>query len=282
MSGGAVTDTADRRANTARSPRRLAAVVALVAAGLGAGFVGGRIGDTTSSATADAPAASIAAVSARFAGETLDVATALDQVSSSVVSIETVVEARLGRRTVTGQGAGTGIVISVDGLVLTNAHVVDGASSISVTLAGESTTRSATLIDEDVSADVAVIRLDDASGLVPAAIGDPGMLAVGDQVIAIGNALALEGGMTVTQGIVSALDRSIDTDSGTIDHLIQTDAAISSGNSGGPLVNAYGEVVGINTAVAMSSGSVSASNIGFVIPIDDALAIVETLTARSS
>ncbi len=87
-------------------------------------------------------------------------------------------------------------------------------------------------------------------------------------MVAIGNALALEGGPTVTEGIVSALGRSIDTDSGTLHGLIQTDAAISSGNSGGPLVNAAGQVIGMNTAVATSSGSVAASNIGFAISID--------------
>ena len=93
--------------------------------------------------------------------------------------------------------------------------------------------------------------------------------------MAIGNALALDGGPTVTQGIVSALGRSIDTSQGTLDGLIQTDAAISSGNSGGPLVNAAGQVVGINTAVAASNGQQQASNIGFVIPIADALAVAD-------
>jgi putative serine protease PepD len=95
--------------------------------------------------------------------------------------------------------------------------------------------------------------------------------------VAIGNALALEGGPTVTEGIVSALDRSISTESGTLTGLIQTDAAISSGNSGGPLVDAYGEVVGVNTAVASSGGGVEASNIGFVISIDRALEVARRL-----
>ena len=116
-----------------------------------------------------------------------------------------------------------------------------------------------------------MLQLDDATGVVPATIAT-GDVAVGDPVVAIGNALALEGGPTVTQGIVSALDRSIDTEEGHLDGLIQTDAAISSGNSGGPLANAAGEVVGINTAVASSSQGTQASNIGFVIPIAHALA----------
>ena len=100
---------------------------------------------------------------------------------------------------------------------------------------------------------------------------------MGDVVLAIGNALALEGGMSVTQGIVSALDRTIETETGTLTGLVQTDAAISSGNSGGALVNAAGEVVGINTAVAASYGSVTASNIGFAIAIDDALTVASAL-----
>jgi putative serine protease PepD len=102
-------------------------------------------------------------------------------------------------------------------------------------------------------------------------------VAVGDDVVAIGNALALEGGLTVTRGIVSALDRSIDTGTGTLTDLVQTDAAISSGNSGGALVNAAGEVIGINTAVAASSAGAVASNVGFAISIDHAMATVDRL-----
>jgi putative serine protease PepD len=133
------------------------------------------------------------------------------------------------------------------------------------------------LVGSDAGADVAVLRVD-AEGLVPADLASASSsVAVGDGVVAIGNALALEGGLTVTQGIVSALDRSIETSSGTLDGLIQTDAAISSGNSGGALVNAAGEVIGINTAVATSSASVSASNIGFAISIQDALAVADRL-----
>ena len=102
-------------------------------------------------------------------------------------------------------------------------------------------------------------------------------MAVGDDVVAIGNALALEGGLTVTRGIVSALDRSIEAGTGTLTGLVQTDAAISSGNSGGALVNADGHVIGINTAVAASGGPVTASNIGFAISIDHAMATVDRL-----
>ena len=98
-------------------------------------------------------------------------------------------------------------------------------------------------------------------------------------MVAIGNALALDGSLTVTQGIISALDRSIDTESGALTHLVQTDAAISSGNSGGPLVNTSGQVVGVNTAVAASSATTQASNIGFAITIDRAVEIADGLVA---
>jgi putative serine protease PepD len=138
------------------------------------------------------------------------------------------------------------------------------------------------VVASDAEADLALLRVSDTDRLVPAPLGSSADVQVGDQVVAVGNALALEGGMTVTQGIVSAVDRSIETEAGTLAGLIQTDAAISSGNSGGPLVNAAGEVIGINTAVATSGGGVSASNIGFVISIDTAQSVVEDLLASAS
>ena len=166
-------------------------------------------------------------------------------------------------------------IIDDQGHVLTNAHVVEGASEVTVTVNGEE--RSATVVGAATESDIAVLRLDDPSGIIPATLASTTAVAVGDPVVAIGNALALEGSPTVTQGIVSALGRSIETESGTLTGLLQTDAAISSGNSGGPLVNAAGEVIGINTAVAASGNGVSASNIGFVIPIDTALEVARQL-----
>ena len=125
------------------------------------------------------------------------------------------------------------------------------------------------------------IKIIGASGLTPASIGDSDSVAVGDDVVAIGNALDLEGGVTVTRGIISALDRSIDVENGQLSGLIQTDAAISSGNSGGPLVNAAGEIIGMNSAGAASSDSVTAENIGFAIAINHAMAIVAQLRAAA-
>ena len=149
-----------------------------------------------------------------------------------------------------GEGAGTGIILDADGHILTNAHVVADAEEVTVTVNGED--RTATVLGGGSADDIAVLQLDDATGITPATLASGDAVAVGDPVVAIGNALALEGGPTVTQGIISALGRSIDTETRHLAGLIQTDAAISSGNSGGPLVDADGAVVGINTAVAAS------------------------------
>jgi len=262
-----------------RRPRRALRVAAgglTVALSLGAGALGGRLSAEDASHTPEVttPARTD---SVTFDGEVMDVAAVLDALEDSVVSIETTVRSRRGPFVTEGEGAGTGVVIDDDGSILTNAHVVDGATDIRVTLAGEDRPRSAELLAADPSADVAVLRVRDTEGLVPARTAPEDSVAVGDQVVAIGNALALEGGMTVTQGIVSAVDRSIGTGSGTLTGLIQTDAAISSGNSGGPLVDAAGRVVGINTAVASSGGGVQASNVGFAISIDTALQVAQRL-----
>jgi S1-C subfamily serine protease len=275
-----VATVAPRR--TRRRPLAVAAgwmVVAGVAAG--AGFVGGRIAQTDASTTPDATADSPEIEPVSIEGSSMDVAAVLDAVDASVVSIDTVVEYNRGPFQGHGEGAGTGVVFdAASGYVITNAHVVEGATRITVTVAGGSP-RPATLVAADAAHDIAVLRVADTDGLVAAPFGSSGQVTVGESVVAIGNALSLEGGMTVTQGIVSALDRSLETEAGTLSGLIQTDAAISSGNSGGPLVNASGEVIGINTAVAASSGGVSVANIGFAIAIDDAIAAAQRLIASA-
>jgi putative serine protease PepD len=184
---------------------------------------------------------------------------------------------QIGGRVGAGSAPGTGVVISDEGEIVTNAHVVEGATAIRVTLPGQAQSIEAELIGADSAADLALIDIDGVDGLVPAELGDSDQLVVGDDVVAIGNALALRGGPTVTRGIVSALDRTLSTGSSTMTGLIQTDASISSGNSGGALVDAAGRVIGINTAVATSSGGTSAENIGFAIAIDSAMPVVERL-----
>jgi putative serine protease PepD len=173
------------------------------------------------------------------------------------------------------------VILTSDGQVLTNAHVVSGATSVRVTLDGETRGRAATVIGTDPAKDLALLQISGASGLTPAPLGSSSAARVGDDVVAIGNALALEGGPTVTKGIISALDRNLDESAGTMSGLLQTDASISSGNSGGPLIDASGSVIGINTAVATSSRSSSAENIGFAIAIDTARPVIEQLRQQA-
>ena len=211
-------------------------------------------------------------------GDKLDVAGVVAKVEPAVVSIQSGFGGFRG-----GSGAGTGVILSETGEILTNAHVVEGATTVRVTLAGESQARTAEVVGTDPSADLALLTIPGATGLPTADLGSSADVAVGDDVVAIGNALALRGGPTVTRGIVSALDRSLDTDSGnTITGLIQTDASISSGNSGGPLVNALGQVIGINTAVAASGRGSAAENIGFAIAIDQATPVLDRLRGKTA
>jgi putative serine protease PepD len=258
-----------------RWARTSAAVLGIATLSMGAGAFGASlVVDRDDGDGANAVAIDNVGVDSAASG--LSVAEIVDGLADSVVSIETTVSFRRGPFEAEGTGAGTGVVLD-DGYIVTNAHVVQGATEVEVTVPGSGATIMATVVGTDPANDIAVLHVDDTSGLVPASLGSSDLAAVGDSVVAIGNALALEGGLTVTQGIVSALDRSVETAEGTLGDLIQTDAAISSGNSGGPLVNDDGEVIGINSAVATSGGGVSASNIGFAISIDTALEVAAEL-----
>jgi S1-C subfamily serine protease len=176
----------------------------------------------------------------------------------------------------TNLGAGTGMILTADGEVLTNYHVVQGASSIKVTLFNETSGRTATVKGFDQSNDVAVLQIAGASGLPTVQLGNSDSVQVGDDVIAVGNALNLVGGPTVTEGIISAKGRTVDPTAPT--NLLQTDAAINPGNSGGPLVNADGQVVGMNTLVIQQATSQeSAQNLGFAIPINTIKPLVPDL-----
>ena len=260
----------------------MAAAAGLVLVAVAAGGLGGWVaGTATTDDVAAVPEVATATAEAEpvdldTTGQ-IDVAGVVAKVQPSTVAITSTVIQQQGPFEVQGEGAGTGIILDAEGHILTNAHVVADAEDVTVAIDGEA--RSATVLGGDLSEDVAVLRLDDPTGITPATLATT-PVAVGDPVVAIGNALALEGSPTVTQGIISALGRSIDTETGSLGGLIQTDAAISSGNSGGPLVNADGEVVGVNTAVARSGGSVAASNIGFVIPIEQAMAIARQVIAQ--
>ena len=196
------------------------------------------------------------------------VADIVERVSESVVSIVTEVKTTsYFGYTSTGQAAGTGVIVSDNGYVLTNKHVIEGASKISVVLDDGTTYSDVKIAAVDPLNDVAFLKIDGVSDLKAAKLGDSKTITVGQQVIAIGNALG-EYQNSVTSGIVSGTGRSLTaydasgTSSERLSDMIQTDAAINSGNSGGPLVNAAGEVIGINTAT-----SASAENMGFAIPI---------------
>jgi len=202
-----------------------------------------------------------------LAGTALDIHGILVSARPSVVSIET------GQDRSPFGGAGSGFILTADGLIVTNNHVIQGADSIRVKF-HDGTDAEATLVGSFPDNDVAMVRVPDVTDLVPARLGSSGTLQVGDDVVAIGNALNLGGEPSVTTGIVSGKERSIEVPGVRLDHLIQTDAAINHGNSGGPLFNADGEVVGINTAIAEE-----AQNIGFAIAIDSVTSLISDLKA---
>lgn len=206
-------------------------------------------------------------------GTPLDIQGVIDAVRPGVVSImvEGVNTGNFGQQQLFS-GAGSGMVIEADGLVVTNAHVVAGAQSMSLMLA-DGRQVPADLVGSSTSADVALVKARDVSDLETVQLGDSSAMQVGDEVVAVGNALNLGASPTVTTGIVSALNRTIQEENGnSIDNLIQTDAAINPGNSGGPLVNALGQVIGVNTAVAGG-----AQNIGFALSIDSVKPLIEQL-----
>lgn len=250
---------------------RSAVVGALVGAIVAGLLVGVGLWDRSSSPAA-APAVTAVRQSRpteQVSGKTLDIRAILDKVGPSVVSIHT------GTRQ--GEAAGSGVIIDKDGLILTNAHVIEGASTISVGfITGDSA--EATVVGAVAERDVALIRVKGMKGLVPADLGSSADLQVGDDVVAIGNALNLGDTPSVTTGIVSALGRSLQSPTGALlKDLIQTDAAINPGNSGGPLVNSRGQVVGINTAILQD-----AQNIGFALSIDSITQTIEDVAAGRS
>lgn len=195
--------------------------------------------------------------------------------AQSVVAVSSTVQSTVYGQTREGTSSGSGFIISTDGYVVTNCHVVEGATAVTVTVStGDE--YEATIIGSDSVNDVALLKVE-ASGLPAVKIGSSDKLAIGDMVCAIGNPL---GSLTatLTVGYVSGKDRQVTTDNSTI-NMIQTDAAINSGNSGGPLFNMYGEVVGITSAKysGTTSSGASIEGISFAIPIDDVMSIISDL-----
>jgi len=198
---------------------------------------------------------------------------AVERVAPAVVSITTTTQVNdpfaglFGPRVASGEGSG--VVIQPDGVVLTNAHVVNGAQQIVATLT-DGSQYEARILGLDPELDLAVLRMEGVSGLTAVPIGTSADLMLGEPTIAIGNPLGL--GHTVTTGVISAVSRPLRTDWRVYQDFIQTDASINPGNSGGPLLNAHGELIGINTAIRPD-----AQNIGFAIPVDRAMKVARDL-----
>ncbi len=265
-----------------KSPWTSRVTLLLVAALVGG--IAGHFTARTGSATSNLPVTtdtSQPAASSTSGG--LTIPQLVVKVQPSVVSID-----------VKGQGTedqGTGMIISSDGLVVTNNHVIAASipsGTITVTRTGSTQPLAATLVGTNPVDDVALIRINNASKLPTVTFGNSNALVVGDSVVAIGNALGLAAGTpTVTNGIVSALGRTVTasstSSSETLNNMIQTDAAINPGNSGGPLLDAQGDVVGMNTAVAgtLPDGT-SAQNIGFAIPVATIESLLKSLKAGQS
>ena len=204
-----------------------------------------------------------------------------NKVSKSVVSIVTSTKSTdFFGQSYDASAAGTGIIVTEDGYILTNKHVINGANKVTVILDDGTTYEDVEVVATDPLNDIAFLKIKDASGLTAAKLGDSKTINAGQQVIAIGNALG-EYQNTITSGIISGTGRSVTASDGsgrnseTLSDMIQTDAAINSGNSGGPLVNAAGEVIGVNTAT-----SASAENMGFAIPISSVKGMLAQLTEK--
>ncbi|HTC69764.1 MAG TPA: trypsin-like peptidase domain-containing protein [Acidothermaceae bacterium] len=233
-------------------------------------------GASSSATSSLPPAAQVAA----------DVKTALARIEPSIVLInDTITSSPSGRGGFGGfggfeeSGAGTGIIISSDGEIVTNAHVVNGATAITVTFSGSSTTHPATIVGINTTEDLAVIKVSGVSNLKPATFANSDTAEVGDSVLAVGNALGYGGAPTVTEGILSAKGRSLTGTDDNLSNLLQTDAAINPGNSGGPLVDTDGQVIGIDVAVASGTTTEPAQNIGFAIPSNTVVSALPALKA---
>ena len=252
------------------------ALVLVAGVSFGGGYAGFYVADKTSSARIVYQSAnpSGTATSSTDGSASLDpLVNVINSITPSVVEITTEQMVTTSYGFWGGQqivsGAGSGVIFTADGYIITNAHVVEGAQQITVKL-NDGTTCNATLIGSDSQSDIAVIKID-ASGLTPAILGDSDTIAIGETAIAVGNPSNL--GVTSTDGIISALNRSVTVEGNTM-NLIQTSAAISPGNSGGGLFNSKGELIGVVNA---KNADENAEGLGFAIPINTAKAVAQDL-----
>jgi putative serine protease PepD len=260
-----------------RVRRRAAAVAAtlVVGASLGTGATIAAVRATDSGeGTVSTPGTPVAASSTLTVGEIYErAADGVVQITASGVSDRSASPFGPAQE---GQATGSGFVLDEEGRIVTNAHVVEGASSLTVRFA-DGAEVSATLVGADPSTDLAVIDVNvPASQLEPLALADESTVGVGDAVVAIGSPFGLAG--SVTTGIVSALDRTIEAPNGyAIDGAIQTDAAINHGNSGGPLLDASGKVIGVNSQIASESGG--NDGVGFAVAVDTVKKVTGAIAA---
>ncbi|MBR0528730.1 MAG: trypsin-like peptidase domain-containing protein [Ruminococcus sp.] len=226
--------------------------------------------------TADNNGKAVAMQTVKSDGTKLTAAQVYQNNVNSTVGITTEITTNYFGYKTTAAASGSGFIITEDGYIVTNYHVIEGANSVKVTTY-DNTQYDAEIVGSDESNDIAVLKID-ASGLTPVTLGDSEALNVGDDVVAIGNPLG-ELTFTLTSGVVSAMDRQITTSNSVMMNLIQTDCAINSGNSGGALFNMYGEVVGVTNAKYSSNSSTEASidNIGFAIPINTVQDIITSI-----
>jgi S1-C subfamily serine protease len=215
------------------------------------------------------------------ANQPIDVQAVTSRVSSAIVDINTVIASVNGR---TSEAAGTGMILTSNGEILTNNHVVEQSTSIKVTIPGHSNTYTATVVGVDPSADVALIKVQGVSGLPTVQLADSSTLTVGQQVVAMGNAGGQGGAPSVTQGSITALDQTItaSNDNGSSEQLtglIQSDATIQPGDSGGALANSAGQVIGMITAGEATGFRQSSTNVGYAITATTAASVVNEIRA---
>jgi len=263
----------EKNRGTRRLHRRILVPLVAVIAGISGGLVGAGAVSLMSTATTSVTK-TVSAVS--LVGDVSNTTTAI------VAKVEPAVVLVQGRDAGTIAEEGTGMIVTSSGEIVTNDHVIAGASSVTVVLSGTSTSVSATVVGTDVTDDIALLKIQ-GTDLPTVTFANSSSVAVGDGVVAIGYALGLSGDPTVTDGIVSAENRSITASdsngesSEELTGLFQTDAAISSGDSGGPLVDSSGDVIGMDSASAASDASATAQNIGFAIPSNKLVAVIAEL-----
>jgi len=271
---------------------RFLGVTFLLLVSLAAGFLGGWLGANNEHDNQSGTSLITSSSHPILTSESQAITAVAKNVGQSVVSIDATSQSQgspyadlfgQGSGGGTSEDAGTGIILSSDGLIITNRHVIpDGTTSVSITLSDGTTYNNVQVVGrtgDQSSLDIAFLKIQNTNGkqLVPATIGDSSKISVGDPVVAIGNALG-QFQNTVTSGIISGYGRSVQasdstgTTSENLDDLFQTDAAINEGNSGGPLVDLNGDVIGINTAIASDS-----QNIGFAIPINDVVGLIKNV-----